>query len=70
MESNFLDISAWKEWLDKVKLELWSHPHADELPVRARMKQCDGVSPEIKFNKQPTAEARNFKAILDTLTWR
>ena len=66
MEANFSATSAWNDWSDVVKLDLWSHPHADELSVKARTQLWGGMSPLISSNQQPTVEARNSSALLET----
>ena len=36
--ANFLAMAAWKEWSAEMKFDLWSHPQAGELLVRASIQ--------------------------------
>ena len=68
--ANFLAMAAWKEWFAETKFDLWSHPQAEELLVRASI-QLSGVTDPLRIsNKHPTMEARNSNAFLDTRPWR
>ena len=36
--ANFLAMVAWKEWSAEMKFDLWSHPQAEELSVKASIQ--------------------------------
>ena len=59
-------MSVWKEWSVETKLDLYSHPHAEELSARARMQLCLGMRSCKMSSQQPTVEARNPRALLET----
>ena len=56
---NFSAMAAWKEWSAEMKFDLWSHPQAEELLVRA-------TDPLKILTQHPTMETRNYNALLDT----
>ena len=70
LEASFSATCAWKEWSGDWKLDLWSHPQAEELSVKAKMQDWEGISPRRKSTQQPTIEARNSRALFETLPWR
>ena len=48
---NFLVVAAWKEWSAEMKFDLWSHPQAEELSVRANI-QLWGVTDTSRISTQ------------------
>ena len=68
--ANFLAMAAWKEWSAEMKFDLWSHPQAEELSVRASIQLWGVTDPSRISTQHPTMEARNSNALLDTRPWR
>ena len=68
--ANFLAMAAWKEWSAGMKFDLWSHPQAEELLVRASIQLLGVTDPSSISAQHPTMEARNSNALLDTRPWR
>ena len=63
--ANSFAMPAWKECSLQTKFDLWSHPQAEELSVRASI-QLGGVTDLSRISTQhPTMEARNSNALLD-----
>ena len=68
--ANFSSMAAWKEWYTEMNFDLWSHPQAEELSVRASI-QLWGVTDLSRISTQhPTMEASNSNSLLDTRPWR
>ena len=68
--ANFLAMAAWKEWSVEMKFDLCSHPQAEELLVRVRIQLWGVTDPSRISTQDPTMEARNSNALLDTRPWR
>ena len=68
--ANFSAMVAWKEWSVETKFDLWSHPQAEELSVRASIQLWGVTDPSRISTQHPTMEARNSNALLDTRFWR
>ena len=64
--ANFSASLAWKEWHSWTKFDLCSQLHADELSVKASMQLCGVMEPSRISTQQPTTDARNSNALLDT----
>ena len=62
--ANFLSMAAWKEWYAEMNFDLWSHPQAEELSVRASIQLWGVTYPSRISTQDPTMEARNSKALL------
>ena len=68
--ANFLAKEAWKEWSAEMMFDLWSHPQAEELSVRASIQIWGVTDPSRISTQHPNMEARNSNALLDTWPWR
>ena len=68
--ANFLAMAARKEWSTETKFDLWSHPQAEVLSVRASIKLWGVTNPSRISTQHPTMEARNSNALLDPRPWR
>ena len=68
--ANFSAMVAWKDWSTEMKFDLWIHPQAEELSVRASMHIWVVTDPSRISTQHPTMDARNSNALLDTRPWR
>ena len=64
--ASFSAKAAWKEWHSFTKLDLCSHPVAEVLSVKGNMQLCGAMGPSNNSSQQPTTEARNSNALLET----